>query len=92
MTIGENSSSGAPTPSLIATMFDRPPIQEPDSAPRPFQICGSRNGWKMARAIGPPITMPTDPESSIAAASGPKRLIAGTSVASTSSSREHGMR
>ena len=85
-------SSGAPTPSLIAIMFDRPPIQDPASAPRPFQACGSRKGWKIARAIGPPITMPTEPASSIAAASGPRRLIAGTSVASTRSSNEHGIR
>ena len=92
MIIGAKISSGAPTPSLIAIMFDRPPIQEPERAASPFQICGSRKGWKIASAIGPPITMPTDPASSIAAASGPRRLIAGTSVPITSSSRAHGIR
>ena len=85
-------SSGAPTPSLIAIMFERPPIQEPERAARPFQACGSRKGWKIARAIGPPITMPVEPARSIAAASGPRRLIAGTSVARTRSSRAHGIR
>ena len=103
--IGPNADSGVPTLSATATMFAVPPIQLPESAANavppiqlpesaanPIQASSGRKRPKIRKAIGPPMTIPAVPTSTMMSATFPSWAIAFTSTATIKSRSANGSR